>query len=87
MCLKRVLADMQDALLFGPESIGFDGLQLLNLRVEEFDAEMSRLCERLQVAQQAASSQAIKTLFRPLRDEETARWTESITQLVIVNGL
>jgi len=94
VCLKRVLVDIQDALLFGPNSIGADDLQLLLLRTEEFDSEMSHLCQRLQAAQRPSASQVLKGLFRPLQDAEAARWAESIAQfrrrlheLVIVSSL
>ena len=94
VCLKRLLVDIQDALLFGPDSIGADGMQLLRLRTEEFDSEMSDLCQRLQAAQRPEASQVLKGLFWPLQDAEAARWTESIAQfrrrlheLVIVSGV
>ena len=94
VCLKRVLVDVQDALLFGPESADMDDIQLLYLRTEEFETEMSQLCTRLLTSQRPAKSQLLKRLFWPLQDEETSRWTERITQfrrriqeLVVVSGL
>lgn len=94
VCLKRVLVDIQDALLLEPESIGADAKRLLGMHTEDFGTEISNLCAKLRAAQQPAASQALKSLFWPLRDEETTRWTERIThcrrriqELVIVSGL
>ncbi|CAM1509524.1 Fc.00g032630.m01.CDS01 [Cosmosporella sp. VM-42] len=92
--LKKMLVDVQDALLFGPESIGTDGMHLLHSRTKDFNAEMTQLCEKLQAAQGPVASQVLKKFLWPFRDDETARWTESLTrcrhhiqEVVVISGL
>ena len=79
VCLKRLLVDVQDALLFqNPELPG--GSSALPLDVSEFQIEMEQLCSRLDESQRCSASQILKGLAWPFGDDETARWTSSLNR-------
>jgi hypothetical protein len=90
VCLKKLLADAQDALLFQSQSLSVP----LPRELGEFHAEMEQLCERLRDAQRNRTSEALKSLVWPFRDDETAQWASSlgrcrqcIQAAVVLSGL
>jgi hypothetical protein len=74
VCLKRLLADAQDALLFQSQSLGM----ALPQDLAEFHAEMEQLYGRLRDPQRNRTSEVLKSLVWPFRDDETARWASSL---------
>jgi hypothetical protein len=91
--LKRLLVDLQDALLFQNPSC-HDVSSTLFLDVSEFQAELEQLCSTLHEAERSPASQIFKSLAWPFRDDETARWTNSLNRCrhrietaVVLSGL
>lgn len=76
VCLKRLLADAQDALLFQSQSPGM----ALPQELAEFHAEMEQLCGRLRDTQRNRTSEVLKSLVWPFRDDESARWASSLSR-------
>lgn len=90
VCLKKLLVDAQDALLFHSQPPGM----ALPQELAQFHAEMEQVCGKLRDAQRNRTSEVLKSLVWPFRDDETTRWASSLSRcrhriqaIVVVSGL
>jgi hypothetical protein len=84
VCLKKLLVDVQDALLLqspGLPPSGLDSIttQALPIDLAEFQLEMEQLYQRLHNVQQNPTASTLKSLAWPFRDDEITRWANSLS--------
>jgi hypothetical protein len=84
VCLKKLLVDVQDALLLQSPGLPPSGLvsittQTLPVELAEFQSEMEQLYQRLRKVQQSPTASMLKSFAWPFRDDEIARWANSLS--------
>lgn len=94
ICLKKLLSDVQDALLIQPPSPLVTGVVALPPDMVEFQIEMEELCGKLRNVQQHPASRVLKNMAWPFRSDETALCTDMLVRCrqriqgaVVISGL